>query len=112
MHINYKKCCFMHFSPNRNDHQVPNDGTMLLTLNGLVIKHVKETKFLGVIIGLYLWHILIVALALTVPLWVLVLIKSIENKLPFDSCQWSTVQVLLVADQHIYGSSKSLIKKN
>ena len=29
--------------------------------------------------GLYLWHILIVALALTVPLWVLVLIKSIDN---------------------------------
>ena len=39
----------MHFSPNRND-KVPNDGTMLLTLNGLVIKRVKETKFLGVII--------------------------------------------------------------
>ena len=39
----------MHFLPNRND-KVPNDGTMLLTLNGLVIKRVKETKFLGVII--------------------------------------------------------------
>ena len=49
LHINYKKCCFMHFTPNRND-KVPNDGTMLLTLNGLVIKRVKETKFLGVII--------------------------------------------------------------
>ena len=36
----------MHFSPNRND-KVPNDGTMLLTLNGLVIKRVKKTKFLG-----------------------------------------------------------------
>ena len=33
----------MHFSPNRND-KVPNDGTMLLTLNGLVIKRVKKTK--------------------------------------------------------------------
>ena len=50
LHINYKKCCFVHFSPNRND-KVPNDGTMLLTLNGLVIKRVKETKFIGVIIG-------------------------------------------------------------
>ena len=40
----------MHFSPNRND-KVPNDGTKLLTLNGLIIKHVKETKFLGVIQG-------------------------------------------------------------
>ena len=49
LHINYKKCCFMHFSPNRND-KVPKNGTMLLTLNGLVIKLVKETKFLGVII--------------------------------------------------------------
>ena len=49
LHINYKKCCFMHYSPNRND-KVPNDGTMLLTLNGLVIKRVKETKFLSVII--------------------------------------------------------------
>ena len=39
----------MHFLPNRND-KVPNDGTMLLTLNGLVIKRAKETKFLGVIV--------------------------------------------------------------
>ena len=39
----------MHSSPNRND-KVPNDGTMLLTLNRLVIKRVKKTKFLGVII--------------------------------------------------------------
>ena len=35
-------------------------------------------KFLNYF-GLYLWHILIVALALTVPLWVLVLIKSMDN---------------------------------
>ena len=40
---------YMHFSPNKND-KVPNNGTMLLTLNGLVIKRVKELKFLGVII--------------------------------------------------------------
>ena len=39
----------MHFTPNRND-IVPNDGTLLLTLNGSVIKCVIETKFLGVII--------------------------------------------------------------
>ena len=39
----------MHFTPNRND-IVPNDGTLLLTLNGSVIKRVIETKFLGVII--------------------------------------------------------------
>ena len=35
--------------------------------------------------GQYLWHILYVALELTVPLWVLVLIKSIDNKFPFVS---------------------------
>ena len=39
----------MHFTPNRND-TVLNDGTLLLTLNGSVIKRVIETKFLGVII--------------------------------------------------------------
>ena len=39
----------MHFAPNRND-KVPNYGTLLLTLNGSVIKRVIETKFLGVII--------------------------------------------------------------
>ena len=39
----------MHFTPNRND-IVPNDGTLLLRLNGSVIKRVIETKFLGVII--------------------------------------------------------------
>ena len=49
LHINFKKCCYMHFTPNRND-IVPNDGTLLLTLNGSVIKCVTETKFLGVII--------------------------------------------------------------
>ena len=32
LHINFKKCCYMHLTPNRND-KVPNDGTLLLTLN-------------------------------------------------------------------------------
>ena len=27
LHINFKKCCYMHFTPNRND-IVPNDGTL------------------------------------------------------------------------------------
>ena len=49
LHVNYKKCCFMHFTPNHNE-KIPDDGSLLLKLNGLVIKHVKETKFLGVII--------------------------------------------------------------
>ena len=29
---------------------VPNDGALLLSINGIVIKRVQETKFLGVII--------------------------------------------------------------
>ena len=47
LHINYKKCCFMHFSPNRND-KVHIEGTMLLTLNGLVIRetNIRETNIL------------------------------------------------------------------
>ena len=51
LHINFKRCCYMYFTPNRND-KVPNDGTvtLLLTLNGSVIKRAIETKFLGVII--------------------------------------------------------------
>ena len=49
LHINFKKCCYMHFTPNCND-IVPNDGTLLLTLNGLVIKCAIGIKFLGVII--------------------------------------------------------------
>ena len=48
LHINYKKCCFMHFKPSRNDKST--DDQSLLKLNGLVIKRVIETKFLGVII--------------------------------------------------------------
>ena len=46
LHINFLKCCYMHFTPNCND-IVPNDGTLLLTLNGPVIKRVIETKFVG-----------------------------------------------------------------
>ena len=49
LYINFKFFCYMHFTPNRND-IVPNDGTLLLTLNGSVIQGVIETKFLGVII--------------------------------------------------------------
>ena len=49
LHINLKKCCYIHFSPILKD-TVPNDGTLLLSINGIVIKRVQETKFLGVII--------------------------------------------------------------
>ena len=47
LHINFKKCCYMHFRPGKN-HTV--DEQKLLTLNGRVVKRVSETKFLGVII--------------------------------------------------------------
>ena len=49
LYINFTFFCYMHFTPNRND-IVPNDGTLLLTLNGSVNQGVIETKFLGVII--------------------------------------------------------------
>ena len=49
LHINIKKCCYIHFKPTcAND--IANEDEDLLTLNGVVIKRVRETKFLGVII--------------------------------------------------------------
>ena len=49
LHINIKKCCYMHFTSNRKE--VTADDDMLnLVLGQNVIKCVKETKFLGVII--------------------------------------------------------------
>ena len=43
LHINLKKCCYIHFTPILKD-------TLLLRIIGIVIKRVQETKFLGVII--------------------------------------------------------------
>ena len=49
LHINIKKCCYMHFTSNRKE--VTADDDMLnLVLGQNFIKCVKETKFLGVII--------------------------------------------------------------
>ena len=49
LHINIKKCCYMHFTSNRKE--VSADDEMLnLVLGQNVMKCVKETKFLGVII--------------------------------------------------------------
>ena len=52
LHINFKKCCYMHFKPNvRNKDPIQvYSSKYLLTLNGRVIKQVRETKFLGIII--------------------------------------------------------------
>ena len=49
LHINIKKCCFIHFRPTRAKEEVENDDN-ILTLNNVVIKKVQEAKFLGVII--------------------------------------------------------------
>ena len=52
LHINFKKCCFMHFKPSKRTKNLltENDNNMFLTLNGRIVKCVKETKFLGIII--------------------------------------------------------------
>ena len=54
LHINVKKCCYIHFTPGntKNDESISNE--LILTLNNTVIKRVEETKFLGVIIDKYL----------------------------------------------------------
>ena len=49
LHINFKKSCFIHFSPsNRGKNLDPNHYT--LELNNTMIQQVTETKFLGVTI--------------------------------------------------------------
>ena len=52
LHINIKKCCYIHFKPFRNkvESNKNNGEEHTLLLNNVVIKRVKEAKFLGVII--------------------------------------------------------------
>ena len=51
LHINIKKCCYIHFKPsNRKSGVEHNEEEHVLTLNNVVIKQVKKVKFLGVII--------------------------------------------------------------
>ena len=57
LHINLDKCCYIHFSPLfrqiSEESNVPNNNnneSVNVTLDGHVIKEVKQTKFLGVII--------------------------------------------------------------
>ena len=49
LHLNMDKLCFMHFSPNRNDH-TDEDHKVVIKINEVEIEEVTETKFLGVII--------------------------------------------------------------
>ena len=53
LHINIKKCCYIHFTPGKKDvtsSSSSSSNDLILTLNNTVIKRVDETKFLGVII--------------------------------------------------------------
>ena len=50
LHVNIKKCCYIHFKPSRIRAAAAADENEIVTLNDTVIKKVKETKFLGVII--------------------------------------------------------------
>ena len=50
LHINMSKCCYMHFRPNK---RLPRDDEVsnrTLQIMGVPIKHVKSTRFLGIII--------------------------------------------------------------
>ena len=50
LHINIKKCCYMHFTPKQKDIVVDDDNAINIVLGQNKIKLVKEIKFLGVII--------------------------------------------------------------
>ena len=52
LHINIKKCCYIHFKPSRSkmEPDPAEEEENILTLNNTVIKRVSEVKFLGVII--------------------------------------------------------------
>ena len=56
LHINMSKCCYMYFqNPKRGEHIESDDYE--LQINGVPIKHVHSTRFLGVIIDDKLsWH--------------------------------------------------------
>ena len=49
LHINIKKCCYMHFKPRSRNPDII-DNSLKLQLGPNIIKRVKETKFLGVTI--------------------------------------------------------------
>ena len=50
LHINTKKCCYMLFSPGKRAKTNTEPCNYQLSVNGIIIKKVNETKFLGVII--------------------------------------------------------------
>ena len=50
LHINIKKCCYMHFTPKQKDIVVDDDNAINIVLGQNNIKYVREIKFLRVII--------------------------------------------------------------
>lgn len=53
LHINLKKCCYIYFNPRKigtSEHLESIDPTPQLLLDGIAIKRVSETRFLGIII--------------------------------------------------------------
>ena len=56
LHINLKKCCYIHFEPNQKVFASATENHVL-RINGTEINEVNETKFLGVVIDKSLsWH--------------------------------------------------------
>ena len=50
LHINVKKSCYMYFSPTKRNTVDNTENDLNLEIDGIPIKQVTETKFLGVII--------------------------------------------------------------
>ena len=56
LHINIKKCCYIHFNPHRKSRKLPDtelyttDDSLHLKIHNSTIEQVTKTKFLGVII--------------------------------------------------------------
>ena len=51
LHINLKKCCYMHFSPHKHKSDIDcTDDGLVLTMNSQHIKKVSQARFLGVLI--------------------------------------------------------------
>jgi hypothetical protein len=50
LHINKKKCCYIYFSPKKCKNSNQNPVNLQLSIDGTIIKRVRQAKFLGVTI--------------------------------------------------------------
>ena len=50
LHINMTKCCFIHFDPRKRRNMLDDSSELLLQIDGIPIKQVRSTRFLGIII--------------------------------------------------------------